>query len=98
MVRKKLFINTIHYVAPTVWAWRPNRAKKNFCYVDHILALFPFEPPYMQREGISCDFVGYPVANENLPEPSLVKKFGKTQNRENDTLCISAWFKKSVDV
>ena len=41
----------------------------------------------MQREGISCDFVGHPVANENLPEPSLVKKF-RQQHKigENDTL------------
>ena len=87
IVRKKIFINTIHYVAPTVWAWRPNRAKKISSYVDHILALFPFEPPYMQREGISCDFVGHPVANENLPEPRLVKKF-RQQHKigENDTL------------
>jgi len=52
---------TIHYVAPTVWAWRPGRAAKMAPLVDHVLALFPFEPPYMQRAGMSCDFVGHPV-------------------------------------
>ena len=87
MVRKKIFVNTIHYVAPTVWAWRPKRAKKMSNYIDHILALFPFEPPYMKREGISCDFVGHPVADEKLPDRRLVNKFRKQYKiNENDTL------------
>lgn len=87
MVRKKIFVNTIHYVAPTVWAWRPKRAKKMSNYIDHILALFPFEPPYMKREGISCDFVGHPVADEKLPDRRLVNKFRQQHKiSENDTL------------
>ena len=87
MVRKKLFVNTIHYVAPTVWAWRPKRAKKMSNYIDHILALFPFEPPYMERAGISCDFVGHPIADEKLPDQRLVNKFRKQHKiNENDTL------------
>lgn len=53
---------TIHYVAPTVWAWRPGRAQKMAKVIDHVMALFPFEPPYMQAAGMSCDFVGHPVA------------------------------------
>jgi lipid-A-disaccharide synthase len=55
---------TIHYVAPTVWAWRAKRARKMAKSIDHVLALFPFEPPYMQAEGMSCDFVGHPVTTE----------------------------------
>jgi lipid-A-disaccharide synthase len=42
---------TIHYVAPTVWAWRAKRARKMAKSIDHVLALFPFEPPYMQARG-----------------------------------------------
>ncbi len=57
-------IRTVHYVAPTVWAWRPGRAKKMARYIDHVLALFPFEPPLMQAEGMDCDFVGHPVVAE----------------------------------
>ncbi|PQV58530.1 lipid-A-disaccharide synthase [Defluviimonas denitrificans] len=53
-----------HYVAPTVWAWRPGRAAKMAGVVDHVLALFPFEPPYMEAAGMSCDFVGHPVVAE----------------------------------
>lgn len=51
----------VHYVAPTVWAWRPKRAKKVAAFLDHLLALLPFEPPYFEREGLPCTFVGHPV-------------------------------------
>ncbi|MBV1864157.1 MAG: lipid-A-disaccharide synthase [Rhodobacteraceae bacterium] len=61
-------IKVVHYVAPSVWAWRPERAVKMARYVDHVLALLPFEPPLMQVAGMSCDFVGHPVVAE--PEPS----------------------------
>ena len=52
---------TIHYVAPTVWAWRPGRAAKMAPLVDHVLTLFPFEPPYMEVAGMGATFVGHPV-------------------------------------
>ncbi|MDO5631041.1 MAG: lipid-A-disaccharide synthase [Paracoccus sp. (in: a-proteobacteria)] len=55
-------LRVIHYVAPSVWAWRPGRAAKMAPVVDHVLALLPFEPPYMQAAGMSCDFVGHPIA------------------------------------
>ena len=57
-------LRVIHYVAPSVWAWRPGRAAKMAEVVDHVLALLPFEPPYMQAAGMTCDFVGHPVAAE----------------------------------
>lgn len=54
----------VHYVAPSVWAWRPGRAAKMAPLVDHVLALLPSEPPYMEAAGMSCDFVGHPVVAE----------------------------------
>ncbi|MEP1519526.1 lipid-A-disaccharide synthase [Ascidiaceihabitans sp.] len=57
-------IRCVHYVAPTVWAWRPGRAAKMAKVIDHVLALFPFEPPYMEAAGMECDFVGHPVVSE----------------------------------
>jgi lipid-A-disaccharide synthase len=54
-------IKLIHYVAPTVWAWRPGRAKKIAKFLDHLLAVLPFEPPYFTREGLACTFVGHSV-------------------------------------
>ena len=60
---------TIHYVAPSVWAWRPGRAAKMAKVIDHVLALLPFEPPYMTAAGMTCDFVGHPVVAEPLAAP-----------------------------
>ncbi|MGL6208296.1 MAG: lipid-A-disaccharide synthase [Paracoccaceae bacterium] len=57
-------LRTIHYVAPSVWAWRPGRAVKMAKAIDHVLALLPFEPPYMTAAGMTCDFVGHPVVSE----------------------------------
>lgn len=54
-------IPLIHYVAPSVWAWRPGRARKIAAFLDQLLALLPFEPPYFEREGLPCTFVGHPV-------------------------------------
>ncbi len=51
----------IHYVAPTVWAWRPERAAKVAGLYDGIMCLFPFEPPYFEHEGMKAAFVGHPV-------------------------------------
>lgn len=59
-------LRTIHYVAPSVWAWRPGRAAKMAEVIDHVLALLPFEPPYMTAAGMTCDFVGHPVAAQPL--------------------------------
>lgn len=54
-------IPLIHYVAPTVWAWRPGRARKLAALLDHLLVLLPFEPAAFERAGLSCSFVGHPV-------------------------------------
>lgn len=54
-------IPLIHYVAPTVWAWRPKRARKVARFLDHLLALLPFEPPYFTKVGLPCTFVGHPI-------------------------------------
>ncbi len=51
----------VHYVAPTVWAWRARRVHKFRRAFDHMLALLPFEPPYFERAGLACSFVGHPV-------------------------------------
>ncbi|OFW83612.1 MAG: lipid-A-disaccharide synthase [Alphaproteobacteria bacterium GWF2_58_20] len=49
----------VHYVAPSVWAWRPGRAKKLATLYDHVLCLLPFEPPYFEREGMQATFIGH---------------------------------------
>jgi lipid-A-disaccharide synthase len=64
LVKAQSNIRIVHYVAPSVWAWRPGRAAKMARVVDQVLALLPFEPPYMQAAGVECDFVGHPVVAE----------------------------------
>lgn len=51
----------IHYVAPMVWAWRAGRARRMARWYDHLMALLPFEPPYFDKVGLSCAYVGHPV-------------------------------------
>lgn len=66
---------TVHYVAPTVWAWRPHRAQRMVGLVDHVLTLFPFEPPYMEEAGIAATFVGHPVVAEPQATAAEVAQF-----------------------
>jgi lipid-A-disaccharide synthase len=54
-------IPLIHYVAPSVWAWRPRRAHMIAQFLDHLLVFLPFEPPYFLREGLAATFVGHPA-------------------------------------
>jgi len=58
-------IPIVDYVCPTVWAWRPGRARVMRAYVDHVLALLPFEPEAMKRlHGPPCTFVGHPLGEQ----------------------------------
>ncbi len=66
LVKEVSDVRVVHYVAPTVWAWRPKRAGKMAHHVDQVLALLPFEPPYMQAAGMDCDFVGHPVVTDQI--------------------------------
>ena len=60
--RKKPLVPIIDYVSPSVWAWRPGRAKKMRPYVDHLLAILPFEPDaHEQLGGPPCTYVGHPL-------------------------------------
>jgi lipid-A-disaccharide synthase len=80
IVKAESDIRICHYVAPTVWAWRPERAAKMAKRVDQVLALFPFEPPYFEKEGLRCDFVGHPVVTEDLASCDEVMTFRNTYN------------------
>ncbi|MCA0906548.1 lipid-A-disaccharide synthase [Ruegeria marisrubri] len=75
IVKANSKIRTVHYVAPSVWAWRPGRADKMAKVIDHVLALLPFEPPYMEQAGMECDFVGHPVVGEPIATPDEIAAF-----------------------
>ena len=74
-VKAKSDLRCVHYVAPSVWAWRPKRAQKMAKHVDQVLALLPFEPPYMEAVGLRCDFVGHPVVTEPVATETEVAAF-----------------------
>jgi lipid-A-disaccharide synthase len=63
-------LTLIHYVAPSVWAWRPGRAKKIAPLFDHLLTLLPFEPRYFEDEGLRSTFVGHPVIESGAAKGS----------------------------
>jgi lipid-A-disaccharide synthase len=57
-------IPTVHYVSPTVWAWRRDRAKRIVAAVNQLLCLFPFEPACYKEQGLDPVFIGHPLADE----------------------------------
>ena len=58
----------VHYVAPQVWAWKRGRAREIAGYLDHLMALLPFEPPYFEEEGLPCTYVGHPVVESGADQ------------------------------
>lgn len=66
-------LKTIHFVCPSIWAWRGGRAKKIVRSADHVLCLFPFEPELLQRHGVAASYVGHPLADAIPLEPPRVQ-------------------------
>ena len=56
-------LRTVHFVCPSIWAWRGGRAKKMAASCDHVLCLFPFEPELLRAHGVAATFVGHPLAD-----------------------------------
>ncbi len=54
---------TVHFVCPSIWAWRADRIDKIRRAADHVLCIFPFEPELLARHGIASTYVGHPLAN-----------------------------------
>ena len=56
-------IKTVHFICPSIWAWRPERIGKIRASVDHVLCIFPFEVELLNRHGIAATYVGHPLAS-----------------------------------
>lgn len=74
-VKKELGIPCVHYVSPQVWAWRQKRVFKMEKFLDHVLALFPFEEKFYAQTKLKCTYVGHPIV-ERFTDlmPRLAKK------------------------
>ncbi|HBW24410.1 MAG TPA: lipid-A-disaccharide synthase [Holosporales bacterium] len=68
----------VHYVAPTVWAWRPGRARKIARFLDQLFCLYPFEPQLFEKHGLKATFIGHPIA----------KTIYKKRKRDPNLLCV----------
>ncbi len=85
--KKRPLIPIIDYVSPSVWAWRPGRAKKMKPYVDHLLAILPFEPAAHERlGGPPCTYVGHPLIEKmdwirGLDTQELARRLGLAPER-----------------
>jgi lipid-A-disaccharide synthase len=66
---KQRGVRTVHYVSPSVWAWRENRAAKIGASADLVLCLFPMEPTIYARHGVDARFVGHPLADAMALDP-----------------------------
>ena len=66
---KQQGIPVIHFVCPSIWAWRADRVEKIRRAVDHVLCIFPFEPGLLQQHGIAATYVGHPLAAVIPMEP-----------------------------
>lgn len=95
----------INYICPSVWAWRPSRAKKMTSYVDHVLAILPFEPDALERlEGPPATFVGHPLGEHALAPRPIPKKGERRTllvlpgSRSGEVKRLLPAFKETIDV
>jgi len=81
-------IPIIDYVSPTVWAWRPGRARAMVSYIDHVMALLPFEPEaYRRLRGPPCTYIGHPLIDQLASlRPNAEERAGR--EAENPLLLV----------
>jgi lipid-A-disaccharide synthase len=79
-------IKTVHFISPSVWAWRADRVDKIRRSVDHVLCIFPFEPALLAAHGIAATYVGHPLASVIALKPDRAGARRKLGLRDEDTV------------
>ncbi len=82
-------IPLVHYVAPTVWAYKPKRAEKFARLFDHLLVILPFEPPYFEKVGLKTTYIGHPIIEEPFAKGNGAA-FRKRHNIDADAKVLCA--------
>lgn len=82
-------IPTVHYVCPTVWAWRQSRVRKLRAACDRVLCIFPFEPAFLEQHGVNGVFVGHPLAEQLAPERQTRESARQSLGLEMDARWVS---------
>ncbi|MDP2264007.1 MAG: lipid-A-disaccharide synthase [Hydrogenophaga sp.] len=79
-------VRTVHFVCPSIWAWRPERVEKIRRSADHVLCIFPFEPDLLAQHGIGATYVGHPLANVIPLEPDRAGARRRLGLADDDTV------------
>jgi lipid-A-disaccharide synthase len=79
-------VKTIHFVCPSIWAWRGGRVTKMATSCDHVLCLFPFEPDLLRAHGVAASYVGHPLADVIPLEPPRAASRAALGLAEGDTV------------
>ena len=79
-------IKTVHFVCPSIWAWRAERIEKIKRSVDHVLCIFPFEPDLLAQHGIAATYVGHPLANVIPMRPDQLAARARLGLAQQDTV------------
>jgi lipid-A-disaccharide synthase len=79
-------IRTVHFICPSIWAWRAERVEKIRRSTDHVLCIFPFEPALLARHGIAATYVGHPLAGVIPLEPDRAAARRQLGLRDEDTV------------
>ncbi|MGB4118174.1 MAG: lipid-A-disaccharide synthase [Polaromonas sp.] len=79
-------IKTVHFISPSIWAWRADRVDKIRRSVDHVLCIFPFEVALLAQHGIAATYVGHPLANVIPMQPDRASARAKLGLNELDTV------------
>jgi lipid-A-disaccharide synthase len=79
-------VRTVHFVCPSIWAWRADRVDKIRRSADHVLCIFPFEPDLLAQHGIAATYVGHPLANVIPVEPDRAAARARLGLRAEDTV------------
>jgi lipid-A-disaccharide synthase len=88
--KKKIAIPKVNYVAPQVWAWKKGRARTAAKLLDRLMTLLPYEPPYFEKYGLRCDFVGHPVVENTANLHDDLAEFRRRHGVPQDARLLCA--------